>query len=86
MAIEKFINGKRDNCHHDGLASNRRRLAAAEYHQANWQEETEPINEVPLVPERSMLGVRRGSRAVQLQEGVLYPVRSEELNHEILYQ
>lgn len=31
--MKKFIYGKRDSCHHDGLASNRRQLASAEYHQ-----------------------------------------------------
>ena len=39
MAKEKFIHGKRDNCNHDGLASNTRRLQAAQYHEQHWQEE-----------------------------------------------
>lgn len=39
MATEKFIRGKQDDCNHDGLYSNRKRLAQAEYHLANWQDE-----------------------------------------------
>lgn len=29
MAVEKFIRGKRDECHHDGKAANTRRLQQA---------------------------------------------------------
>lgn len=29
MATEKFIQGKKDHCHHDGKASHKRRLDAA---------------------------------------------------------
>lgn len=32
MAKEKFIRGKRDNCNHDGLYSNRKREIAADEH------------------------------------------------------
>lgn len=39
MAIEKFIRGKVDSCHHDGRAANTRRLQAVEYHEKHWQEE-----------------------------------------------
>ena len=31
MALEKFIHGKRDSCHHEGKASELRRIAQAEY-------------------------------------------------------
>jgi len=33
MAVEKFIRGKRDDCHHDGKAANTRRLQAAIFEQ-----------------------------------------------------
>ena len=51
MAQEKFIHGKHDDCKHDGLYSNRKRLQEAVYHQNNWEEEVDgllfqPIGEV----------------------------------------
>lgn len=80
MAVEKFIHGKRDACKHDGLASNRRRLATAEYHQRHWQEEAEPLEEVPMVPKRPVFGVWRGNPRVELEEGILQRLREEKLN------
>lgn len=43
MATERFIRGKHDDCKHDGLYSNRKRLDQAIYHQENWQEEELPL-------------------------------------------
>lgn len=38
MALEKYIYGKHDDAHHDGYASNLRRLQASENELEEWQD------------------------------------------------
>ena len=80
MATERFIRGKRDSCHHDGLASIRRREQAADYHLKHWQEEAEPLDEVHVVYERPVQQMRRGNTRVVSEQGLLQELRSTKLN------
>lgn len=83
MAIEKFIRGKRDSCHHDGLVSIRRREQQADYHLKHWQEEAEPIPEIPMVHGGSLRILRGGKEHILYQEGGLPSLREEGLLNEI---
>lgn len=79
MAKEKFIRGKRDNCHHDGLFSIRKREQESEDKLRNWEVDMLPNveytlhyeNQMQIAIQRTSVSPLKGRACPEVGESVL---------------